>query len=135
MRAELESADATSADVVRKEEREAKGIAFARGVPLTKDGRYLCGNFNGQGTKFRQMLWDKDPNPLMVCDMQGSIEAAADERFAEGYGSAQREQKDLFLKLVKDEEANAPGESKSNRRPYKARVALSLILLLASVLG
>ena len=157
LRAELEAEAATSAHVIRKEDREANKIVFARGLPLTKDGRYLSGDFKGTGTKFRQVLWDKDPHRLMVCDMQGYVDAAADERFSVDNGAAQKEDKDLFWKLVKEEkeeaerkameeeaedqvtEANAKKKGirliKSTRAPYKARVALRLILLLASVLG
>ena len=159
LRAELEAEAATSAHVIRKEDREAKKIVFARGLPLTKNGRYMCGNFKGTGTKFRQVLWDEDPHRLMVCDMQGYVDAAADERFSVDNGAAQKEDKDLFWKLVKEEkeeaerkamEEEAEGQStateanvkkkgirliKSTRAPYKARVALRLILLLASVLG
>ena len=139
LRAELEAGAATSAHVIRKEDREAKEIVFARGLPLTKDGQYVCGNFKGKGKKLRQVLWDKDPHRLMVCDMQGYVDAAADERFSVGPGAAQKEHKDLFWKLVKEEEEEAKCNGtkliKSTRAPYKARVALRLILQLASVLG
>ena len=139
LRAELEAEAATSAHVIRKEDREANKIVFARGLPLTKDGRYLSGDFKGTGTKFRQVLWDEDPHRLMVCDMQGYVDAAADERFSVDNGAAQKEDKDLFWKLVKEEEEEAKCNGtkliKSTRAPYKARVALRLILQLASVLG
>ena len=161
LRAELEAEAATSAHVIRKEDRTDKDgnvkIAFARGLPLTKNGRYMCGNFKGTGTKFRQVLWDEDPHRLMVCDMQGYVDAAADERFSVDNGAAQKEDKDLFWKLVKEEKEEAERKAmeeeaedqatevnakkkgirliKSTRAPYKARVALRLILLLASVLG
>ena len=149
LRAELEAEAATSAHVIRKEDRTDKDgnvkIAFARGLPLTKNGRYLSGYFNlkEEGEKFRTMYrvidWDKDPHRLMVCDMQGYVDVAADERFSVGAGAAQKEDKDLFWKLVKEEEEEAKCNGtkliKSTRAPYKARVALRLILLLASVLG
>jgi hypothetical protein len=135
LRADLESAAATSADVVRKEDRKRKGIHFARGLPITKNGRYVDGNFQGTGAKFGQILWEEDRNLGMICDMQGHIDAAADERFGVG-GTAQQEQQDLFEKLVREEMEKEDGKiDKSKRAPYKARVALRLILMLASVLG
>ena len=135
-RAELESDAATPADVIRREDRAAKGIAFAKGLPVKKDGTYVCGE---HGSMHKTLDWDRDPHRLIICNMKGPIEDAADRRFGDG-GAAPEEQRTMFHRLVTEEVEKAKKAKeyktfKEASRPYKARVALGLIALLASVLG
>jgi hypothetical protein len=139
-RADEEARAATPAHVVRKEDRNDNGIAFAKGFPLSKNGLYVRGNWvpRQKGQKYRQMDWKRDHNRCMVCNMKEIIDQAADERFGAN-GHAQDEQQVLFKRLVEDEESEARksgGYIKARTRaPYKARVALRLIVLFASVIG
>ena len=155
MRAELESDAATPADVVRKEEREANGIAFAKGLPVKRDGTYVCGS---GGKAHKHLVWKSDRHRLMISNMQGPIEFAADERYG-SKGTARTEERDMFFRLVKEEKdkdkakepngkaKRAKGQSTGSkdkaqnkkwtaaRRPYIARAALGLMVLFASILG
>ena len=91
-----------------------------------------------KGEKHETLHWERDPHRAMICDMKGPIEDAVNERYGSS-GTAQKEERKMFYRLVKEEEDKARRaneyQKKPARRPYKARVALGLIALLASVLG
>jgi hypothetical protein len=146
LRAELESAAATPADVVRKEDRKGKGIAFAKGLPVKRDGTYLDGY---AGKKHETLDWKRDRHRGMICNMREPIEKAALKRYGKS-GTALKGEKEMFWRLVKEmggkakragahQKSKASEEGKAKRSGtswhYIARVALGLIVLLASILG
>ena len=138
--------------MVRKEDRKGKGIAFAKGLPLTREGTYLDGY---AGKKHETLDWKRDRQRGIICNMKVPIEEAAIVRYGKS-GTALKGEKEMFWRLVKEmggkakragehkklkasEEGKAKRAGKSKNRkaswPYTARVALGLIVLLASILG
>ena len=128
LREENEMARATAAQVVRKKDRQNEGIRFSDELP-NKEGKFTAGGARRSET----IDFDKDPHRGMVCDMQRPIERAADK----SYSGFTFEKKDIFTKLTKKEEEKdrKKGFVRTDaRKPYKARAALGLILLVSSVL-
>lgn len=138
-RAKLEAQCATVKDVVRKEDRMRKGIAYAKGLPLNVEGNFLDGNSTTQ--KHSQLNWDTDQNRSMVCNMLGIWNRVVDYWFggntpetADAHAKPHEEQ--VFASLVQEEEGKAAKPLiKGDHAPYRARAARGLILLLASTLG
>ena len=129
LREENEMARATAAQVVRKKDRQNEGIRFSDELP-NKEGKFTAGGARRSET----IDFDKDPHRSMVCDMQRPIERAAD-RSIKGFTL---EKKAIFTKLVEKEVEKDKSKGHSvrtdARKPYTARAALGLILLLSSVL-
>ena len=78
--------------------------------------------------------FESDPTRVIVCDMQTSINKAADESIQNGVQT----RKAIFDRLVGEEERKEAAKGKpilrDVRAPYKTRAALGLILLLSSTL-
>ena len=78
--------------------------------------------------------FESDPTRVIVCDMQTSINQAADESI----GNAVEKRKAIFDRLVTEEKRKEAANGKpiltDVRAPYKTRAALGLILLLSSTL-
>ena len=129
LREENEMARATAAQVVRKKDRQNEGIRFSDELP-NKEGKFTAGGARRSET----IDFDKDPHRSMVCDMQRPIERAADKSI-KGFTL---EKKAIFTKLVEKEVEKDKSKGHSvrtdARKPYTARAALGLILLLSSVL-
>lgn len=147
-RADLESNAATPGDVVCKEQRAAKGIAFAKGLPKDKEGTYVDGI---GGKKHESVAWDRTKHRIVICNMKDPLIEAANEKYGDE-GTASPSDRPKFWKLVDEEKAKAKakakrekqGKDKARANPvkrtsvdpsvYTARAVLGLILLLASVL-
>ena len=124
-----ERKSATAAQVVRQAERQAAGIITTNGLPRN-DGKYkMVGSQSLHAFDF-----ESDPTRVIVCDMQTSINKAADESIRNGVQT----RKAIFDRLVGEEERKEAAKGKPNltgvRAPYKTRAALGLILLLSSTL-
>jgi len=144
-RADLESNAATPGDVVCKEQRAAKGIAFAKGLPMDKEGTYVDGI---GGKKHESVAWDRTKHRIVICNMKDPLIEAANEKY--GVEGTAPSDSPKFWKLVDEEQAKAKtkrekqGKDKAKAKPvkrtrvdpsvYTARAVLGLILLLASVL-
>ena len=120
---------ASAAQVVRRVERRAAGIISTNGLPRN-DGKYKeVGSLSLHSFDF-----ESDPNRVIVCDMQTSINEAADESIQNGVQT----RKAIFDRLVAEEERKEAAKGKpilrDVRAPYKTRAALGLILLLSSTL-
>jgi len=74
----------------------------------------------------------------MVCDMKGFLDNVVDSRFGGGKmsGTAQIEDKQLFLELVKVEEKLDKTQYTEARKPFRSesRAGLRLIMMLQSIL-
>ena len=72
----------------------------------------------------------------MVCDMKGFLDNVVDARFGGGKmsGTAQIEDKELFLELVKVEEKLDKTQYTEARKPFRSRAGLRLIMMLQSIL-
>ena len=120
---------ASAAQVVRRAEREAAGIITTNGLPRN-DGVYKEVGSRSQ----HSFDFESDPTRVIVCDMQTSINKAADESIRNGVQT----RKAIFDRLVGEEERKEAAKGKPNltgvRAPYKTRAALGLILLLSSTL-
>ena len=125
---------ASEVQVVRKSDREGKGILFSEGMPIGvgEERRYIC----GEGKKAHKRMgpgWDR--HKAMVCNMQKTIEAAADYM----YTSSTATKRAIFDELIEEEKQKHARAGvtvdKSARAPYKARAALDLVLLFTSTLG
>ena len=125
-----EKTRASADQVVRRADRAGNRISFSDGLPRN-DGGFTKGE-EKKGLAF--LDFEKDPSRTMVCGMQKFIEAAADQQ----YDTWGPHRKDIFWRLVADEEGKDKGKTGSvrddARAPYKARAALGLILLLSSIL-
>jgi hypothetical protein len=124
-----ERKSASAAQVVRQAERQAAGIITTNGLPRN-DGKYkLVGSQSLHAFDF-----ESDPTRVIVCDMQTSINQAADESI----GNAVEKRKAIFDRLVTEEKRKEAANGKpiltDVRAPYKTRAALGLILLLSSTL-
>ena len=124
-----ERKSATAAQVVRQAERLAAGIITTNGLPRN-DGKYkMVGSQSLHAFDF-----ESDPTRVIVCDMQTSINAAADESIR----NQVPKMKTIFDRLVAEEERKELCQGKpirtDVRAPYKTRAALGLILLLSSTL-
>lgn len=136
-RAKLEAQRATVHDVVRKEDRVRKGIAYSLGLPLHMNGTYVDGNSSSK--RHSQINWDTDQNRCLVCDVLDLWNKVVDYWFG-GKTSvashATQDQSAVFASLVVEEETKASKPLiEGARAPYRARAARRLILLLASTLG
>ena len=120
---------ASAAQVVRRAERQAAGIITTNGLPRN-DGVYKEVGSQSQ----HSFDFESDPTRVIVCDMQTSINKAADESIRNGVQT----RKAIFDRLVEEEERKEAAKGKPNltgvRAPYKTRAALGLILLLSSTL-
>ena len=120
---------ASAAQVVRRAEREAAGIITTNGLPRN-DGVYKEVGSRSQ----HSFDFESDPTRVIVCDMQTSINKAADESIRNGVQT----RKAIFDRLVGEEERKEAAKGKPNlrgvRAPYNTRAALGLILLLSSTL-
>ena len=120
---------ASAAQVVRRAEREAAGIITTNGLPRN-DGVYKEVGSRSQ----HSFDFESDPTRVIVCDMQTSINKAADESIRNGVQT----RKAIFDRLVGEEERKEAAKGKpiltGVRAPYKTRAALGLILLLSSTL-
>jgi len=119
--------------VVRKSDRAREGIHTSSGLP-DKDGNYKDGD-----SKEKVLEFDKDPNRILVCNMQHSIASAATLQFGPDWrgpgGSAGEEDQAIWNDLVEAEtRGETTEEADKNRTKYVARAVLGLIQLLASVL-
>jgi hypothetical protein len=86
--------------------------------------------------KLENLDFETDKHRAMVCDMQKEIELAVDDRMGDK-SDLSRERKAIFFRQVEEEERKdieAGCHRTDARKPYKARAALGLILLLSSVL-
>ena len=124
-----ERKSASAAQVVRQAERQAAGIITTNGLPRN-DGKYtLVGSQSLHAFDF-----ESDPTRVIVCDMQTSINQAADESI----GNAVPNFNVIFERLVAEEQRKESCQGKQIRTgvraPYKTRAALGLILLLSSTL-
>ena len=124
-----ERKSATAAQVVRQAERQAAGIITTNGLPRN-DGKYkMVGSQSLHAFDF-----ESDPTRVIVCDMQTSINQAADESIR----NQVPKMKPIFDLLVAEEERKELCQGKpirtDVRAPYKTRAALGLILLLSSTL-
>ena len=124
-----ERKSASAAQVVRQAERQAAGIITTNGLPRN-DGKYkLVGSQSLHAFDF-----ESDPTRVIVCDMQTSINQAADESI----GNAVPKFNEIFERLVAEEQRKESCQGKQIRTdvraPYKTRAALGLILLLSSTL-
>jgi hypothetical protein len=124
-----ERKSASAAQVVRQAERQAAGIITTNGLPRN-DGKYtLVGSQSLHAFDF-----ESDPTRVIVCDMQTSINQAADESI----GNAVPKFYEIFERLVAEEQRKESCQGKQIRTgvraPYKTRAALGLILLLSSTL-
>jgi hypothetical protein len=149
-RAASERLNASVSQVVRKSDRCSKGICFSKGLPADRKGTYTCGHGESKNQKSesrpaagrrrpaakKQILWDHDPHRLMVCDMKGFLDNVVDSRFGGGKmsGTAQIEDKQLFLELVKVEEKLDKTQYTEARKPFRSRAGLRLIMMLQSIL-
>jgi len=120
---------ASAAQVVRRAERRAAGIITTNGLPRN-DGMYKeVGSLSLHSFDF-----ESDPTRVIVCDMQTSINEAADESIQNDVQT----RKAIFDRLVAEEERKEAAKGKpiqtDVRAPYKTRAALGLILLLSSTL-
>jgi hypothetical protein len=120
---------ASAAQVVRRAERSAAGIITTNGLPRN-DGIY---KEVGSQT-LHPFDFESDPNRVIVCDMQTSINEAADDSIK----NAVEAHKAIFNRLVAEEQRKEAAKGKpirtDVRAPYKTRAALGLILLLSSTL-
>jgi len=132
-RAERERLNASVSQVVRKSDRSGKGVCFSKGLPEAREGTYKCGH---DGKSKKQIRWEHDPHRLMVCDMKGFLDNVVDSRFGGGKmsGTAQIEDKQLFLELVKVEEKLDKTQYTEARKPFRSRAGLRLIMMLQSIL-
>jgi len=124
-----ERKSATAAQVVRQAERRAAGIITTNGLPRN-DGKY-----KEVGSQLLHAFdFESDPTRVIVCDMQTSINQAADESI----GNAVEKRKAIFDRLVTEEKRKEAANGKpiltDVRAPDKTRAALGLILLLSSTL-
>jgi uncharacterized protein (UPF0254 family) len=124
-----ERKSATAAQVVRQAERQAAGIITTNGLPRN-DGKYkMVGSQSLHAFDF-----ESDPTRVIVCDMQTSINQAADESIRNQVPKMNT----IFDRLVAEEERKELCQGKpirtDVRAPYKTRAALGLILLLSSTL-
>ena len=124
-----ERKSATAAQVVRQAERRAAGIITTNGLPRN-DGKY-----KEVGSQLLHAFdFESDPTRVIVCDMQTSINQAADESI----GNAVPKFNVIFERLVAEEQRKESCQGKQIRTdvraPYKTRAALGLILLLSSTL-
>jgi hypothetical protein len=128
-----ERKSASEAQVVRRADREANDITFCNGLP-TNDDRFVQGG--SKTRKLENLDFEADKHRAMVCDMQREIELAVDDRMGDK-SDLSRERKAIFSRQVEEEERKdieAGCHRTDARKPYKARAALGLILLLSSVL-
>ena len=83
---------------------------------------------------FHSFDFESDPTRVIVCDMQTSINEAADESIQNDVQT----RKAIFDRLVQEEQRKELRKGKpirtDVRAPYKTRAALGLILLLSSTL-
>ena len=124
-----ERKSATAAQVVRQAERQAAGIITTNGLPRN-DGKYkMVGSQSLHAFDF-----ESDPTRVIVCDMQTSINQAADESIRNQVPKMNT----IFDRLVEEEQRKELRQGKTIRTdvraPYKTRAALGLILLLSSTL-
>jgi uncharacterized protein (UPF0254 family) len=124
-----ERKSATAAQVVRQAERLAAGIITTNGLPRN-DGLYQ----EVGSQKLHHFDLESNPTRGIVCDMQASINQAADESIRNRASNS----REIFDRLVAAEQAKEQKEGipliKGVRAPYKTRAALGLILLLSSTL-
>jgi hypothetical protein len=128
-----ERKSASEAQVVRRADREANGITFCNGLPKN-DNSFVQGG--SKTKKLEKLDFETDTHRAMVCDMQKEIELAVDHRMGDK-SDLSRERKAIFFRQVEEEERKdieAGCHRTDARKPYKARAALGLILLLSSVL-
>lgn len=124
-----ERKSASAAQVVRQVERQAAGITTTDGLPRND------GSYQEVGSK-KLHPFDLESNPTrgIVCDMQASINEAADQSIE----NRSSNYKDIFDRLVVEEQRKEEAKGilliKGVRAPYKTRAALGLILLLSSTL-
>ena len=120
---------ASAAQVVRRAERQAAGIITTNGLPRN-DGMYR----EVGSMLFHPCDFESDPTRVVVCDMQTSINKAADESIQNDVQT----RKAIFDRLVEEEQRKELRKGKpirtDVRAPYKTRAALGLILLLSSIL-
>ena len=123
---------ASEAQVLRKSDRERKGILFSEGLPLNNE-KYVSGKPE-DNYRHKPMGPEWGRNRAMVCNIQRVIEAAANEMLAQH--TLHEQQIFATLEAEEKEKAKTKGEVHTDARaPYKARAALGLVLLLTSVLG
>ena len=124
-----ERKSATAAQVVRQAERRAAGIITTNGLPRN-DGKYK----EVGSQSLHAFDFESDPTRVIVCDMQTSINQAADESIRNQVPKMNT----IFDRLVAEEERKELCQGKpirtDVRAPYKTRAALGLILLLSSTL-
>jgi hypothetical protein len=127
-----ERTSASAAQVVRQADRAAAGIKFSDGLPRNDDKFVMGGSRHGKLDSFD---FGTDQHRVMVCDMQKTIEAAVKKRIAD---NGDLKQNEIFCRLVEEEKRKdkvKTGYVRTDARaPYQARAALSLILLLSSIL-
>jgi hypothetical protein len=124
-----ERKSASAAQVVRQAQRRAAGIITTNRLPRN-DGMYKeVGSLSLHPFDF-----ESDPTRVIVCDMQTSINEAADESIQ----NEVQKRKAIFDRLVAEEQRKEAAKGKpiltDVRAPYKTRAALGLILLLSSTL-
>ena len=120
--------------VVRELDRAREGIHTSKSGLPDKDGNYKDGDYEDKVLEF-----DKDPNRILVCNMQHTIASAATRQFGADWrgqgGSADEEDQAIWKELVEAEMRDVKSEEADrNRTKYVARAVLGLIQLLASVL-
>ena len=120
--------------VVRELDRAREGIHTSKSGLPDKDGNYKDGDYEDKVLEF-----DKDPNRILVCNMQHTIASAATRQFGADWrgqgGSAGEEDQAIWKELVEAEMRDVKSEEADrNRTKYVARAVLGLIQLLASVL-
>jgi len=124
-----ERKSATAAQVVRQAERLAAGIITTNGLPRN-DGLYQ----EVGSQKLHHFDLESNPTRGIVCDMQASINQAADQSILNRASNSRQ----IFDRLVAAEQAKEQKKGipliKGVRAPYKTRAALGLILLLSSTL-
>jgi hypothetical protein len=124
-----EKKSATAAQVVRQAERLAAGIITTNGLPRN-DGLY----HEVGSQKLHHFDLERNPTRGIVCDMQASINQAADQSILNRASNSRQ----IFDRLVAAEQAKEQKKGiplrKGVRAPYKTRAALGLILLLSSTL-
>jgi hypothetical protein len=122
-----ERKSATAAQVVRQAERLAAGIITTNGLPRN-DGLYQ----EVGSQKLHHFDLESNPTRGIVCDMQASINQAADQSILNRASNSRQ----IFDRLVAAEQAKEQKKGipliKGVRAPYKTRAALGLILLLSS---
>jgi hypothetical protein len=115
--------------VVRQAERQAAGIITTNGLPRNDSKCKLVGS-----QALHAIDFESNPTRVIVCDMQTSINQAADESI----GNAVPKFYEIFERLVAEEQRKESCQGKQIRTdvraPYKTRAALGLILLLSSTL-